>query len=84
MVCTRCNGSGFLNAERIPTDVWKCGVEAILSWLAEATEPHDVMVCDCCGNAEQWYGEPGEHYGPDDPAGNNGPYSYNGGLCECH
>ena len=45
---------------------------------------HDVEVCDCCGDGESWHGEPGEHYGPDDPPGNDGPYGYNGGLCECH
>jgi len=45
---------------------------------------HDVSVCDCCGDEADWYGEPGEHYGPDDPPGDSGPYRYNGGLCECH
>ncbi len=29
-------------------------------------------------------GTPGEHYGPEDPQGPHGPYSYNGGLCQCH
>lgn len=45
---------------------------------------HDVKVCDCCGDGSEWYGVPGEHYGADDPIGENGPYRYNGGLCECH
>jgi hypothetical protein len=22
---------------------------------------HDVQVCDCCGDGEDWYGMPGEH-----------------------
>lgn len=22
---------------------------------------HDVSVCDCCGDSEEWYGVPGEH-----------------------
>lgn len=22
---------------------------------------HDVSVCDCCGNGEDWHGTPGEH-----------------------
>jgi hypothetical protein len=22
---------------------------------------HDVQVCDCCGNGEDWHGEPGNH-----------------------
>ena len=32
---------------------------------------HDVSVCDCCGNGEEWYGEPGQHdwNNPDDPKG---------------
>ena len=46
---------------------------------------HDVQVCDCCGNGDDaWHGVPGEHYGPDDPPGDRGPYAYNGGLCKCH
>lgn len=45
---------------------------------------HDVQVCDCCGDGDTWYGTPGEHYSNDDPSGPNGPYAYNGGLCECH
>lgn len=46
---------------------------------------HDALVSvriTCDGDG--WYGEPGEHYGPDDPDGKDGPYAYNGGLCECH
>lgn len=45
---------------------------------------HDVAVCDCCGDGETHYGEPENHYGPDDPPGNDGPYAGNGGLCQCH
>ncbi len=45
---------------------------------------HDVVRCDCCGDGEVWYGFPGEHYNNEDPSGENGPYAYNGGLCECH
>ncbi|WP_425618072.1 hypothetical protein NA78x_001765 [Anatilimnocola sp. NA78] len=45
----------------------------------------DVQVCDCCGDGiSQWHGEPGRHYSVNDPLGKDGPYSYNGGLCECH
>lgn len=22
---------------------------------------HDVSICDCCGDGDGWYGEPGEH-----------------------
>jgi len=37
-----------------------------------------------CGNGDTWYGEPGYHYGVYDPEGRDGPYYYNGGLCECN
>lgn len=88
--CARCDGTGFLNIHQIPDDThialadtgdWVAGV---LAWMAAQTEPHDVFVCDCCGNGEVWYGTPGEHYGPDDRPGPRGPYEYNGGLCECN
>jgi hypothetical protein len=45
---------------------------------------HDIQVCNCCGDGDYWYGDPGKHYGSDDPMGQSGPYNYNGGLCECH
>lgn len=84
MICTRCDGTGFLNTHQLPDGVGDGGVERIQLWLAEATEPHDVTVCDCCGNGETWHGTPGEHYGQDDRPGHGGPYAYNGGLCECN
>lgn len=79
--CTRCGGSGFLNVEQVPS-AEDLDNDAILAWI-EQNEGHDVSVCDCCGDGTHWYGEPGEHYGPDDPRGPGGPYEYNGGLCEC-
>lgn len=86
MNCTRCDGTGFLNAGQIPEHIWDEGPETILRWLGNVGgDKIDATVCDCCGNGEDgWYGEPGQHYGPDDPPGPNGPYAYNGGLCECH
>lgn len=83
--CTRCESSGFLNAEQLPDHLcpFEVGHSAVLYWVA-ANKDHDAQVCDCCGNGEEWYGTPGEHYGQDDPAGPNGPYAYNSGLCECH
>ena len=88
--CTRCDGTGFLNINQIP-DVALVAMESsgdlvaqVQAWIAAQVAPHDVQVCDCCGDGETWYGAPGEHYGPQDRRGRNGPYEYNGGLCECN
>lgn len=103
MICTRCQGTGFLNADQVPDWIDE-GWEAIDAWLvAHDTEwfdaccschiappcsfcvaQHDVEICDCCGDGYTWYGEPGQHYGNNDPDGPNGPYASNGGLCRCH
>jgi hypothetical protein len=82
--CTRCESSGFLNLHQAPDGLCDSGVDEVLKWISEETEPHDVQVCDCCGDGTGWHGTPGEHYGPDDPAGAGGPYEGNGGLCHCH
>lgn len=86
--CTRCENTGFLNLHQIPEDsITTMGedlVNEVPKWMAAQTEPHDVQICDCCGNGEIWHGTPGEHYGKEDPPGRRGPYDYNGGLCECH
>ena len=85
--CTRCQGTGFLNIEQV--DEKTCalsdekGHEVILEWIKD-NENHDVQVCDCCGDGEDWYGEIGCHYMGGDIIGEAGPYAYNGGLCECH
>ncbi len=73
MECTRCNGTGFLNLHQVDdgtTDRFEetGDVEIILPWIA-ANSGHDVGVCDCCGDGEQWYGEPGRH----DPQNSNDP-----------
>jgi len=83
--CTRCEGSGFLNLEQMPeASLHILNEEGILKWISD-NEGHDVQVCDCCGDGEEtWYGEVGQHYSNHDPQGPNGPYAYNGGLCECH
>lgn len=87
-ICTRCQNTGFMNLHQIPeTDLSAMNddlVNKVPEWIKAQTEPNDVQVCDCCGDGEVWYGVPGEHYGPQDPSGRNGPYDYNGGLCECH
>jgi len=86
--CTRCDNSGFLNIDQVDDDILKRfdktgEVKVILDWI-EARTDHDVSVCDCCGNGDEWYGVRGEHYNADDQPGRDGPYEYNGGLCECH
>ena len=85
--CTKCEGTGFLNLFQIPDEeaIEMAGdIDLILKWIKEHTD-HDVQICDCCGDGEEtWYGYPGEHYNQEDPIGRNGPYAYNGGLCECH
>ena len=59
------------------------GAEVILKWIADHLKAEE-QVCDCCGDGEEWYGTPGEHYITNDPIGYNGPYAYNGGLYKCH
>lgn len=89
MYCTRCQATGFLNFEQVPDTLqgWCEEVDdyahVILAWV-NGVENHDVSVCDCCGDGEEWYGTPGEHYTADDPQGDDGPYARNGGLCQCH
>ena len=98
MNCTRCEGTGFLNADQLESAIGEELRKRLLTareradsesaqkildrWHAE--EDHDVQICDCCGDGAEWHGVPGEHYGRDDPQGDRGPYEYNGGLCECH
>ncbi len=92
--CTRCENSGFINLHQIPDaeyehillkydDLSSDWSNAIQVWI-DAHGDHDVQVCDCCGDGEDWYGVPGEHYNTEDPRGHEGPYAYNGGLCECN
>lgn len=82
MTCTRCDNTGFLNVHQLPDGVLELGVDAVLVWIKAQTEPHDVQVCDCCGDGELWNGAPGEHNSAD--YGSSGPYAYNGGLPECY
>lgn len=87
ILCTRCEGFGFINLHQIPEEELATMSEDLVAkvpvWIT-ANGGHDVSVCDCCGNTEEWYGEPGRHYNSEDPKGDRGPYAYNGGLCECH
>lgn len=88
LVCNRCEGTGFLNLHQLeagPRALLLLQVEAdrdlapvLIPW-ARLLGP-DVQVCDCCGDGENWYGEPGEHF-EGEPSGT---YAYNGGLPECN
>lgn len=90
MTCTRCDGTGFLNLFQVDDETRKRfdaagDHQVIVTWMKTQTEPHDVSVCDCCGNREDWHGLPGHHYETTgDRAGREGPYGYNGGLAECN
>ncbi len=87
--CTRCEGTGFINLHQVDDHKiteFESSPDPLLymiTWIG-ANDKHDVSVCDCCGDGEYWYGLAGEHYNRDDPLGPDGPYGYNGGLCECH
>ena len=88
--CTRCEKTGFLNIDQYTEITGNDFFElenphsTVKKWIGGEFWDHDVQVCDCCGNGEDWHGTPGEHYNSDDLPGYNGPYGYNGGLCECH
>ena len=89
ITCNHCQGTGFLNIDQVEEDLEitinpeSLNHDAVLEWITKAKD-HDVAVCSCCGDGEDWHGTPGEHYNSDDLPGNNGPYAYNGGLCECN
>jgi hypothetical protein len=73
-----------LNIEQVPDELLNdFNHDEILKWI-KANPTTDAQVCDCCGNGEYWYDIPGEHYNLCDPHGPEGPYAYNGGLCECN
>lgn len=85
--CTRCECSGFLNLHQVPDEIVAAAEvdgrlhNVIQCWMRE-NDNHDVQVCDCCGNGDEWHGEPGEH--DENTYGKSGPYAYNGGLPECY
>ena len=82
MTCNRCAATGFLNTHQVPPELRGAGIEAIQKWVLENVS--DVQVCDCCGDGEEWHGEPGQHFEGGDHSGRYGPYAYNGGLPECY
>jgi hypothetical protein len=88
ITCTRCDGTGFLNIDLTPDELLRqfdsTGNHDLISNWIVMQDDCDVMLCDCCGDGDGWYGVPGEHYNQEDPPGRNGPYMYNGGLCKCH
>lgn len=64
--CTRCESTGFINMHQLPDDIAmlfdnsKDPHDYLLKWLY-ANLDNDIQVCDCCGDGENWYCEPGEH-----------------------
>lgn len=63
--CTRCDRTGFINLHQIDGvdgdgTADRMDREETLAWIS-AHPDYDVSVCDCCGDGENWYGEPGEH-----------------------
>ncbi len=88
--CNPCGGTGFVNIDQLPDNVRHeaelsgdfCA--SVMDWIESTSEPHDIRVCDCCGNGEDhWHDSPGEH-DPRTYGQANGPYQYNGGVPECH
>lgn len=45
--CTRCDGTGFLNADQIPSDVFDEGTEVIVDWIAEMNINRSRYPCYC-------------------------------------
>ncbi len=90
MRCNVCDETGWMNLDQFTDeemDYFNRAPDfdgAVLKWVEDNYDLTDVQVCTCCGDGETWYGEPGQHYGRDDPMGEHGPYAYNGGLCKCH
>lgn len=82
MICTRCQGTGFLNMEQAPVTIQESTPHYISNWIAEHATDTDIQVCDCCGDGVDWYGVPGHHF----EGGSNEAhaYDYNGGLPECN
>jgi hypothetical protein len=67
MNCTRCQRTGFINLHQVDETTLALFEEAgehdvILAWIESQTEPHDVSVCDCCGDGQEWHGTPGFHW----------------------
>lgn len=81
--CGPCQGTGFRNLDQSNGATDGMDTDQIQAW-AEANQPNDIAPCTCCGDGDDWYGEPGYHYSSNDLPGRDGPYAYNGGLCECH
>lgn len=67
MNCTRCDTTGFLNLGQVDDATLARfdatgDVQVVVDWMA-ANPGSDVGICDCCGDGEGWYGQPGEHAG---------------------
>ncbi len=48
MICTRCDGTGFLNIEQVPEGIDKSNHGAVLEWLHEiARQQSNLGGCSC-------------------------------------
>ena len=66
MYCTRCDGTGFLNLDQVDDETLDrfnetSDHQVILTWITTNC-CHDVGICDCCGDGENWYSAPGGHH----------------------
>ena len=64
MICTRCDGTGFLNIVKVDEKTLKTyasnhNINVILEWINK-NKDHNVSICDCCGNGLDWHWIPGQ------------------------
>lgn len=75
MICTRCNGTGFLNIDAVDDETLlqydTSGDETVILAFITANPDTNVCMCDCCSDGDSWYNIPGEHDwdNPQDPKG---------------
>jgi len=65
MICTRCDGTGFLNLHQVDMNTLdrfyaEYDFRIIFDWMKDNLS--DVQLCDCCGDGEGWYYMPGLHH----------------------
>lgn len=72
-ICTRCQGTGFLNLHQVDPETLsrfesdEGTAQVIFDWMKAHGDKHDVQVCDCCGNGDEWTVEERGRHGWRDP-----------------